>query len=59
MTVYAKQTDPRTGEWNYRLNKLKRTEPAANLFGIPEGYTVKEIPVTPKITVEKREEKKP
>ena len=59
MTVYAKQTDPRTGEWNYKLNNLKRTEPAANLFTIPEGYTVKEIPATPKIIVEKREEKKP
>ncbi|BBB60597.1 hypothetical protein UNDKW_2324 [Undibacterium sp. KW1] len=59
MTVYAKQTDPRTGEWNYKLNNLKRTEPPANLFAVPEGYTVKEMPATPKIVVERREEKKP
>lgn len=59
MTVYAKQTDPRTGEWNYKLNNLKRTEPAATLFAVPEGYTVKEIHATPRIVVERREEKKP
>lgn len=59
MTVYAKQTDPRTGEWNYKLNNLKRTEPAATLFAVPEAYTVKEIPATPRIVVERREEKKP
>ncbi|MBC3905972.1 hypothetical protein [Undibacterium umbellatum] len=59
MTVYAKQTDPRTGEWNYKLNNLKRTEPAATLFAVPEAYTVKEIPATPRIVVDRREEKKP
>ncbi|MBC3915971.1 hypothetical protein H8L32_00605 [Undibacterium sp. CY18W] len=59
MTVYAKQSDPRTGEWSYRLNNLKRTEPAASLFSIPEGYTVKETPVASRVVIEKREEKKP
>ncbi|MFZ6765434.1 hypothetical protein ACO0LM_00010 [Undibacterium sp. Di26W] len=59
MTVYSKQSDPRTGEWSYRLNNLKRTEPASSLFSIPEGYTVREMPTASRIVIEKREEKKP
>jgi hypothetical protein len=59
LTVLIKQSDPRTGEWSYRLNNLKRTEPAANLFTVPEGYTVRNVNLAQKIVIERREEKKP
>lgn len=59
LTVLIKQSDPRTGEWSYRLNNLKRAEPAANLFTVPEGYTVRDVNLAQKIVIEKREEKKP
>ena len=39
--VYARHNDPRTGESIYRLASIKRGEPAADLFKVPEGYTVK------------------
>jgi hypothetical protein len=39
--VYARHNDPRTGESIYRLASIKRAEPAADLFKVPEGYTVK------------------
>ncbi|MFZ6722943.1 hypothetical protein [Undibacterium sp. Ji49W] len=59
LTVLIKQSDPRSGEWSYRLTNLKRAEPAASLFGIPEGYTVREATATSRVVIEKREEKKP
>ncbi|MFZ6658063.1 hypothetical protein [Undibacterium sp. TJN19] len=59
LTVLIKQSDPRTGEWSYRLSNLKRAEPAANLFTVPEGYTVRNVNLAQKIVIEKREEKKP
>lgn len=40
VTVYAKHSDPRTGEHTYRLDNLKRDEPAAGLFAVPPDYTV-------------------
>ncbi len=43
ITLYSKRSDPRTGERIYRLENLKRAEPAAALFTMPEGYAVKEI----------------
>jgi hypothetical protein len=47
--VYARHNDPRTGESIYRLASIRRAEPAAELFKVPEGYTVKgrDRPVTP------------
>ena len=39
--VYARHNDPRTGESIYRLASIKRAEPSAELFKVPEGYTVK------------------
>lgn len=42
LTVYAKHSDPRSGERTFRLGKLNRTEPAATLFAIPSDYTVRE-----------------
>lgn len=40
VTVYTKHSDPRSGDFIFRLDKLKREEPPAALFAIPAGYTV-------------------
>jgi hypothetical protein len=42
ITVYAKHSDPRSGERIYRLARLARAEPAAALFAVPSDYTLKE-----------------
>lgn len=42
ITVYTKHSDPRSGDTVFRLENLKREEPAAALFGVPSDYTVKE-----------------
>ena len=42
ITVHTKHSDPRTGENTYRLDNLKREEPAAALFAVPSDYTVKD-----------------
>ena len=41
VTVLSRYNDPRTGESVYRLAGIKRAEPSADLFKLPEGYTVK------------------
>jgi hypothetical protein len=41
LTVYSRHSDPRTGESIYRLASIKRAEPSADLFKVPEGYKVK------------------
>ena len=38
--ILIKRSDPRYGETIYRLTKLKRDEPAANLFVVPMGYKI-------------------
>jgi hypothetical protein len=43
--VYQKRSDPRSGEAVFRVESLKREEPAAALFTVPSDYTVKD-PVT-------------
>lgn len=48
VTVYAKHSDPRSGEVVSRIENLKREEPAAALFGVPADYTVREVPVKAK-----------
>ena len=45
--MYTKHTDPRNGEVEFRLENLKREEPAASLFAVPSDYTVKEPPAAP------------
>jgi hypothetical protein len=45
VTVYTKHTDPRNGEVEFRLENLKREEPAPALFSVPSDYTVKEMAV--------------
>ena len=41
LTVYHKRSDPRSGDMVYRLENLKRGEPAAALFSVPSDYTVR------------------
>jgi len=42
MLVYSRNSDPRTGVVEYRLTNINRSEPPADLFAIPPGYTVVE-----------------
>ena len=42
MTVYVRRNDPRNGESLYRMADVKRTDPDANVFKVPSGYTVTE-----------------
>lgn len=42
MAVYVRRNDPRNGESLYRMTDIKRTEPDANVFKVPSGYTVTE-----------------
>jgi hypothetical protein len=41
VTVQSRYNDPRTGETVYRLANIRRTEPAADLFKVPEEYKSK------------------
>ncbi len=42
VTVYTKHSDPRSGDVVFRLENVKREEPAAALFTMPADYTVRE-----------------
>ncbi|HSS29188.1 MAG TPA: hypothetical protein VLL50_14665 [Usitatibacter sp.] len=42
VTVLSRYNDPRSGESIYRLASIKRGEPSADLFKLPEGYKVRE-----------------
>jgi hypothetical protein len=44
VVVQATYRDPRTGETNYRLRRIRRSEPDAELFRIPEGYAQRPAP---------------
>ena len=41
VTVYTRYNDPRSGESIYRLAGIKRSEPPADLFKVPDDYRVK------------------
>lgn len=41
MVVYSRHNDPRAGESIYRLASIKRAEPSADLFKVPEGFDTK------------------
>ena len=41
IVVKSIHSDPRTGETVFTLTNVKRVEPAASLFQVPPGYTVK------------------
>ncbi len=38
LVIASRTTDPRSGVLDYRVTKIRRTEPAANLFEIPLDY---------------------
>lgn len=42
VTVYTKHSDPRSGDVVFRLENVRRDEPAAALFTVPADYTVRE-----------------
>lgn len=42
ITLLSKHSDPRSGDVVFRVEKLRREEPAAALFTVPSDYTVKE-----------------
>lgn len=42
VTVYSKHSDPRSGDYVYRLEGIKRGEPDASLFVVPSDYQVRE-----------------
>ena len=42
MVLYSKHSDPRHGDTIYRIENLKREEPATSLFTVPPEYTVKD-----------------
>jgi hypothetical protein len=41
VVVYAKTSDPRSGDTIYRLANLKRGEPPADLFKVPADYKIR------------------
>jgi hypothetical protein len=43
ITLYTKHSDPRTGDTIYRVEGLKREEPAPALFTVPSDYTVRDV----------------
>ena len=43
----ATHHDPRTGDVEYRLTKISRKEPPADLFKVPAGYKIVDIPPRP------------
>ena len=51
--VYHKHSDPRSGDVVYRVENLKRDEPAPALFTVPSDYTVKDAMATAKRMVKK------
>lgn len=51
--VYQKRSDPRSGEFVFRVEGLKRDEPAAALFTVPSDYTVKDTAALAKAAAEK------
>ncbi|HZX28866.1 MAG TPA: hypothetical protein VFF16_17465 [Telluria sp.] len=58
VTVYQKHSDPRSGERVYRLENLKRDEPAAALFAVPSDYKVKDVMANIERRIERVEIKK-
>jgi hypothetical protein len=42
VTVYTKHSDPRSGDVVFRLENVRRDEPAAALFTVPADYTVRD-----------------
>lgn len=47
MLLYSRNSDPRTGVVEYRLTNINRSEPPADLFMIPNDYTLIQPPLPP------------
>ena len=45
--VFSRHHDPRTGDIEYQLRSVNRTEPAAELFAVPPGYVIADPPPPP------------
>jgi hypothetical protein len=56
VTLYTRHSDPRYGDTIFRLQGLKREEPAAALFTVPADYTVRDVMAN---VARKLEQKKP
>jgi hypothetical protein len=50
--VMSKHRDPRSGETNYRLTNINRSEPDRSLFEVPADYTVKSDKLLPPVKKE-------
>jgi len=40
VVLLSRHHDPRTGDVDYRLTGIQRTEPTAALFSVPSEYTI-------------------
>jgi hypothetical protein len=47
VVLFARHHDPRTGDIEYRLANISRTEPSPDLFTVPPGYTFIDAPPPP------------
>jgi len=43
ITVYTKHSDPRSGDVEFRVEKLKREQPPATLFTVPADHKVRDV----------------
>lgn len=57
VVVATRYADPRSGETTYRLASLKRDEPSADVFKVPEGYTLRGSRDKDKERKERREQR--
>jgi len=45
--LLSRHHDPRTGDVEYRLTNISRSEPPASLFSVPSDYTITDTPPPP------------
>jgi hypothetical protein len=57
VTVFTKHSDPRSGDFVFKLDKLRREEPPAALFTVPADYTVTDPLAQARARVERSERK--
>jgi hypothetical protein len=56
ITLLSKHSDPRTGDSVFRIENLKREEPASNLFAPPPDYTVRDLKAITQRAIDKKAE---
>lgn len=56
ITLLSKHSDPRTGDSVFRIENLKREEPAASLFAPPSDYTVRDLKAIVQRAIDKKAE---